>query len=540
ADTPEVPGVPPPTTPDAADLAVTGDPNQGGSRLGTYLERPDPEAERRMGFAFDRALPEQAPESPKPSFAFAGDVSVNIIKKENTYAFINDRGTITTSDAPVLVSAEAQTAIWSLAGSVAIAKSETTSFGIAGSISVNVMNGDTRAFVSSATVDARAIDVEAGRGDGMRALTAGGAGAFSQEGIGIAGSFSINAGLFSAVSYVSGATLHLQDESSVTAKDESNIWSVGGALAYGGAVGIGAGIAVNFLGTSDNPNTTRAYAENSTTTRASGNPLAQAENQNRTVPPRIVAVTAAIAISTGSQAALAGAGMVSVNLINSRTSAEIIGSTVSEPSTGEGSVEVHAADTSGIISIGGAVGVTTRGFAIGAAIGFNHIQTTTVAAIEDSQITTPGSLEVTAESNATNVGVSLGVAVVAGQTGLAGAGAVSVNLIQDTTDAHVSNHSHVTAGGPVVVSASDHSLLVSIAGGVAGAGTAAAGGAISYNLVENAIEAYVDSSTVHADDGALTISVTSSPLLIPVAGGGAGAAQFAFRGGDPRRTLSTT
>src|SRR5262249_61311702 len=105
------------------------------------------------------------------------------------------------------------------------------------------------------------------------------------------------------------------------------------------------------------------------------------ENQNQTVTPRIVAGTAAIAISTGSQAALAGAGMVSVNLINSRTSAEIIGSTVSEPSTGEGSVEVYAADTSGIISIGGAVGVTTTGFAIGAAIGFNSIQTPTGPAI---------------------------------------------------------------------------------------------------------------------------------------------------------------
>src|SRR5262249_52877784 len=49
---------------------------------------------------------ESEPDGPKPSIAASGDVSLNLITQQNTFAFINDRGTVTTNDAPVIVRAE--------------------------------------------------------------------------------------------------------------------------------------------------------------------------------------------------------------------------------------------------------------------------------------------------------------------------------------------------------------------------------------------------------------------------------------------------
>src|SRR5262249_18812653 len=231
-----------------------------------------------------------------------------------------------------------------------------------------------------------------------------GSGAPSVSGIAVAGSVSVDVGLYSVVAYVSGATLNLQEDSSVTAEDESNIWTIGGAVAFGGKAGVGIGIGVNVLGSDGNPNTTSAYVENSTVTLDDGALEVSAENKNPSVDPRIVAITAAIGASTGS---FAGAGMVSVNLINSETSARITGSTLEQPETSEGkaSAVVSAADTSGIISVGGAVGVSTSGPSIGAAIGYNEIETSTVAGIESSTLSIGGDVSVTADAKATIVGV---------------------------------------------------------------------------------------------------------------------------------------
>src|SRR5262249_16430492 len=218
--------------------------------------------------------------------------------------------------------------------------------------------------------------------------------------------------------------------------------------------------------------------------------------------PRIVAITAAIGASTGS---FAGAGMVSVNLINSATSARITGSTLEQPETSEGKVSavVSAADTSGIISVGGAVGVSTSGPSIGAALGYNEIETSTVAGIESSTLSIGGDVSVTADAKATIVGVALGVSANTG-AGLAGAGSASINIIKDTSDAHIRNSTlhGVTGttplGGPVTVRAEDTSSIVAVAGGIAvSVGGVAGGIAVTYDLIEDTILAALEGSSIN-------------------------------------------
>jgi hypothetical protein len=107
----------------------------------------------------------------KVGVGIAGDVSVNILT-EKTYAYINDQGTIH-ADGLLKLSSTGDTAIWSLAGSVALSfKGEKNSKGIAGSISVNVITSDTKAFVSGAGLTAGSLSLRPSAGgvrrDGSR------------------------------------------------------------------------------------------------------------------------------------------------------------------------------------------------------------------------------------------------------------------------------------------------------------------------------------------------------------------------------------
>ncbi len=490
---------------------------------------------------------------PTVSISAAGDVSINLSTKENTFAFINDTGKVM-SEGAVTVHAEADTAIWSLAGAVAIQTSEDVgrkSVGVAGSISVNVMQADTRAFVSAATIDGLSIDISAERDGGIRALTAGGAGLPSPySGTAVAGSVSANVGLYSVTAYASGARLNAQDDLSVTATDQSTIWSIAGAAAYGGDGGYGAAFAINLLGLPDQPDSTSAYIENSTISLEHGTLEVAARDQNSSVDPRIVAVTAAFAASDTAEDSV-GAGMVSVNIIASQTTANITGSTILQPAaaTGTASVDVIAADTSGIISVGGAIGIAVfqstipGNRVIGAAIGYNEINNQISAFIDGGSLNIKGDLFVTATSNATISGTAVGAGLSGSASGFAGSS--TANLIKNTIDAHISdaldtNPYAIQVGGTVVVSATDTSVVVGIAGAVAvSLNQNAAGASVVYDLIQNTIFANISNSTVNAT-GSIYVVAASSPTVVGLALGVAGSEKFSIGGSVVVNSIANT
>ena len=102
--------------------------------------------------------------------AGAGDVAV-IVLADTTAAAIHDTGHISTDDA-VLVAATSDTSAWSLAGAVAILTTTGDSKGIAGSVSINIILGDTTAYVGGTLADrldlaASKLDVTARRGGAL-------------------------------------------------------------------------------------------------------------------------------------------------------------------------------------------------------------------------------------------------------------------------------------------------------------------------------------------------------------------------------------
>ncbi len=122
----------------------------------------------------------------------------------------------------------------------------------------------------------------------------------------------------------------------------------------------------------------------------------------------------------------------------------------------------------------------------------------------------------------------------AGSEGQAGAGAVTLNWLRNSLDAHVSDQAVVTAtSGHIDITAYDNGTLNSLGGGAAGAQSGAVGAAVGYNYLGGnpdnpsdtssyVIKAYVDNATVRAN----TIDVHAfsdgdiNTLALALAGGG--------------------
>ncbi len=225
-----------------------------------------------------------------------------------------------------------------------------------------------------------------------------------------------------------------------------------------------------------------------------------AQNQDdRGGDPRIVAVTGSLGISaSGPQKGsnpLSASGMVSVNVIVDGAESYISNSSIAQidPSSGTAGIAVASVDSSGIISIGGAVTVS-QGKGIGVAFGYNEIDGTITADLQGDKVDVNGGLDVEAHSNSLIVGLAFGISA---SSGFAAAGAASVNLIKNNVAAYVIDSTRVTGpafdlqlGGPVVVFASDTSTDVGIAFDVGASGSSTApGAAIGYNLIQNTIGA---------------------------------------------------
>ena len=90
----------------------------------------------------------------------------------------------------------------------------------------------------------------------------------------------------------------------------------------------------------------------------------------------------------------------------------------------------------------------------------------------------------------------------------------------------------VTSGASVTLLATDDSTIgAGRAGGIAGASErAAAGAAISYNLIQNTVQAYIDNATVTAA-ALVGVTATSSPVLIAATVGAAGTGEGFAAGG---------
>lgn len=496
-----------------------------------------------------------APSMGMTGIAIAGDASLNIVI-DKTYAFINADGNLLAES--VEVSSTSDTEIWSFSGAVAISTNSEQSAGIAGAFSSNVVDATTQAFVRGGVllyIAADSLDVKAEFSGQIHSFTAGGAAATSTGSVAVAGSVSVNILLMDTQAYVQTVEADLHADSAVTATNQSEIWALAGGVAYGGKAGIGAAVAVNMIGFSndlgllpDRPAATQAFIKNSRITLAPDeeeNPAARARltvSATSAAPrsaPRIIALTGALAASDDSQG-VSVAGMVSINVIHDTAQAYIENSTIQDDADSPGDsnvdLEVFAQDNSWIISIGGSVAVG-MGAGVGVAIGYNQIgahgkNDGVRAYLKQSNVRIGGKLTVSAESHAEIESATVGVAAGGGSSGIAGAGSAGVNIIDQTIDARIFDGSVVHVGESVEVEAADRSMIVSITGGAAFGTRGSVGVAVSYNLITNRVRATIEGSTVETDGSSLSVTATDSALLAAGAVGVAGSSGSLAIGGS--------
>jgi hypothetical protein len=403
------------------------------------------------------------------SFAAGGSVSLNEVS--NTLdAHISNGAAIDAISSINLLATDGST-IESLAGNVAGAAGAAIGAGVA----TNDIRNTITAYVNGATVVSQSVAVEATSTSSLKTLTVGAVGAAGLAG---AGSVSLNKIANLVDAHVSGnANVNTTGLTRVAALDNSSIEALAGGVAGAAGAAFGAGVATN-----DISNTVTAYVDGAVVNAGSAEVSATSNSALKTLT---VGATGAAGLATG--------GSVSLNKINNRIDAHASnGANI----TTDGLTRVAATDNSKIEALAGSV-AGAGGASIGAAVATNDIGNTVIGYVDGATVAS-GAVAVEATSSASLKTLTVGGTVAAG---FAGAGSVSTSNINNTTDAHVSNNSRITAGDDISVNAASQLDIDVDAGTIAGA-IVGVGAAVVNATLNNQTNAYVDtgSALLAADD----------------------------------------
>ena len=482
------------------------------------------------------------------TFALGGSFTKNSITGK-IEAHINGGANVTAST-DILITAKDDPEIQSFAGGFA----GSGSAAIGAAVAIDDIGGaiKARAIGSTLTGTNGNVRIHAESTAEIDSIAVGGGGAGT---VGIAGSVAVNSMGNTVQTSIEGGTVTADDNVTVTANTQLDLFSIVGTVAAGGSAGLGGSVTINTFS-----NITKAFISGGATVTGKGNatvavPLADGSGATELV--RGVAVIATedneidVFTATGSVGGSAGiAASVSVTIVEDTVEAYINGATVN-PSNGAHNagqgVRVRALNLldldakAGGLAIGGSAGVgaTTDVQVVGNTVkaylsnvanvrartggvlvtAFNHetaksititgagagsagvagnvpvltIGSLTEAHVTGSTVNTTGDLRVIADSE-----LRIGddpVGIIAGAVavgGAAGVGATVVVIVADpVTRAHISN-SITDASGTTEVRAD--SLEVIRVLGITGAfgGYAGIGGAVIVSHVETETQAYID------------------------------------------------
>ena len=306
---------------------------------------------------------------------------------------------------------------------------------------------------------------------------------------------------------------------SITAVADEKIIPVTISVAGAGAAAVTASASANVVG-DDTEATVGDGVKINTGTTATGQSMA-----SPTV--RLVAADNTLLVQTAGTMAGAGAaavsGAVNVGIVNKTTKA-----TLGDAQVQAGDVSVQAVSSEDVYSIGANVSVA-GGAGAGAAVGVDSIHNTTTASIgAGANLDASGDLTVTANEQS-----AITLYSVSGAGGIVGvSGALSVGVIDNTTqafvaDATLANPTILNAGGTTDVAASSSEAITTATVSAAGGGVGVAG-AVSVKVVEATTQAYIG-QYVDVNQGTtgtrqdVEVTATDSVTL----GGGAGSAAMA-------------
>lgn len=220
------------------------------------------------------------------------------------------------------------------------------------------------------------------------------------------------------------------------------------------------------------------------------------------------AKTVAVGFAAGA-AKFAGSGSVTVNVISQKADASI---GKGNYQAGNQGVDVEAKNTARLFGLAGGLGINLGGTGIGAAADVQTYKGHTYASIEDgAKLSKASSVRVNAESEEDLTSVAATIAT--GDT-FAGAGAAGLHVISTDTKAYIGNQedkdvtdagkAELIEAGAVSVTAKDTTKLTTSGGSGAVSGTAAGGLSAAVEVVQKKASAYVGN---HASIGGESLTV---------------------------------
>jgi filamentous hemagglutinin family protein len=465
--------------------------------------------------------------APKNSGTFGLGISANVALNEIddiTHAAI-EIPELTAGN--VTVAATEDSNIEAVGGAVAITRqSGGSSSALAGTWSQNTILSDTRALVGNSTMTlGGTLDVTAATIGEIMAVAASGSGAPQTGMLNVAGSVTVNEidGKTSAAienSSIAGKGADPLADVLVAASNEARILSVSGSASFGGQAGVGAGVALNTIS-----GLTDAHIDGSDID-AGGQVKVTAETGSTTTDQEIVTVSAAIA-GNGSSSALAAAAAVSINDIDNTTSASISGQKSDQGVRAGTDIVVAASDDADIYTVAGNLAGTGGTAGFGGSFAQNTINSSVAAQGENTRLeATAGKIDFDASTLADISAVAAG-GVGAGT--LAIGGSVTLNEIATGVEARFAD-SDIDAAGAVGLQARDASLIRSLAGTVTGAGTVSVGAALATNTIGNTVSAVIDASTVDSTGSTVSLTASENSTIESLSAGVSGAGTAAITG----------
>ncbi len=405
--------------------------------------------------------------------ALGGSVDDNSLTNI-TKAYIGS-GSVVVTAGNVTVNATNAMTVVSVAGTLAL-------FGnvaIAASLDIESLNNTVYAYIDGgANVTAQGnVSVFASTNDLLISICTTFAGSTTESGVAAAGAGTISTVTDDVEAYVKG-TVTTPSSVYIGANDQTQLIVIDGAAGGGNsAVDVGVSAADNTVN-----QTVEAYLGQGAVVTATGNGSGDFDpagsgfggtgiSLSAQTNNVILVIAAGVAVSSNSTAV---AGSVALNNVSGNTAAFTEGATVNLPvaQVNGAPLRLQGNYATDITTVGGGFGGGSD-FGVGAAVATNTISDTAAAYIDKSTVQSPAGSEVSLAA-ANNPASILCITVGAGVGSTGGlAGSVSLNKVNNTTDAHISGGSQVTGFDGITLTATDDPTIEAFAGAVAGASTAA-------------------------------------------------------------------
>ena len=440
-------------------------------------------------------------------FSGAGQISLNWVD-DKTDAHVKD-STVKAKEATT-IEAKDKGKIDSYTGAVSVS---TGSSAVGAAIGVNLIEGDTKAYLENSEVAGTAEGEKAGKlavtsDEASQITSIIASGALADK---AATSFSASGNWIHTTTdaHVDSGKAMKTGALTIDAGNHSNATlGVGTGAISNTAVGASVAVMVND---SDVKASLSGDAKKEKTIEADGISVKADNAYNGSAKDSdsdSTAKTVAVGFAAGA-AKFASSGSVTVNVISQKADASI---GEGNYQAGDQGVDVEAKNTARLFGLAGGLGINLGGTGIGAAADVQTYKGHTYASIEDgAKLSKASSVRVNAESEENLTSVAATIAT--GDT-FAGAGAAGLHVISTDTKAYIGNQedkdvtdagkAELTEAGAVSVTAKDTTKLTTSGGSGAVSGTAAGGLSAAIEVVQKKASAYVGN---HASIGGESLTV---------------------------------